>query len=103
MPSYTPSEHDEGPRPRTDDLVIYPQAGPDLCWSAYGHAMDELAERIAARLHEAIDRQIAGGFYPNATRGLVDERDPDADYDVRPKIRLSVEDVARIAADEARR
>lgn len=63
--------------------------------------MDELAERIAARLHEALERQVAGGFYADSPRGLgaIDLED----LGVHDVIRLSVEDVARIAADEARR
>lgn len=63
--------------------------------------MDELAARIEARLNEALDRQVAGGFYPAAERGLSDNNDPVADYDVPSPIRLSVADVARIAAQEA--
>lgn len=59
-----------------------------------------LEHRIAVRLHRALEHQVAGGFYGGAERGLVA---PDLEelgaHDV---IRLSVEDVARIAAAEAR-
>jgi hypothetical protein len=64
--------------------------------------MDGLAERIAARLNEAMDRQIAANFYPASDRGLADVDDPAAAGDGIMPVRLSVEDVARIAADEAR-
>lgn len=63
--------------------------------------MDELAERIAARLHEALDRQVAGDFYAEERRGLVNVEP--GGLDMIGAVRLSVEDVARIAADEARR
>jgi hypothetical protein len=57
--------------------------------------MDELAERIAERLNRALDE--ANVYSPDAQRGLLDMTD-----DGR-MIVLTVEDVARIAADEARR
>lgn len=60
--------------------------------------MDDLQARIAARLNEALDQQIAGGFYSTAERGLAFGGDiVDA-----AAIMLSIEDVARIAAAEAR-
>jgi hypothetical protein len=59
-----------------------------------------LQDRIAARLNEVLERQVAGGFYGGSERGLVA---PDLeDLGTHDVIRLSVEDVARIAAQEAR-
>jgi hypothetical protein len=65
---------------------------------------DTLESRIEARLTEALERQAAGGFYGSpdgSTRGMVA---PDLEelgiYDC--VIRLSMADVARIAAAEAR-
>lgn len=63
--------------------------------------METLEARIEARLNEAFDRQVTGGFYPVAERGLVAMDDPD-DVSSYPPIRLSIADVARIAAQEAR-
>lgn len=61
--------------------------------------MDDLQERIAARLNEALERQVAGNFYGGSERGLAA---PDLeDLGGHEIIRLSVEDVARIAAQEA--
>lgn len=62
--------------------------------------MATLEERIAARLDEALDRMVAAGTYlAEGQRGLADFDDGD---DVTFP-RLSIADVARIAADEARR
>lgn len=55
--------------------------------------MDELAKRIEARLHEVVEMRQAAGFEVTATHGLTG-----ADGVVR----MSLTDVARIAADEAR-
>lgn len=63
--------------------------------------VDTLHRRIKAALNEALERQVAGGFYgsPDAARGLAA---PDLEelgaHDV---IRLSLDDAARIAAAEA--
>ena len=58
--------------------------------------MTDLAARIAAQLHTAIDHQLAAGITaPADERGLA-AGGPDA-----PVIVLSVEDVARIAAQAA--
>lgn len=64
---------------------------------------DDLQDRIAARLHEALDRHAAAGIESGAERGMVD-RVPDEGLEpgAGPTVRLSVEDVARIAAAEAR-
>lgn len=61
--------------------------------------MDELAERIAARLNEALDRSANAEFLAGGDRGLA--LGP-ANGGQEADIVLSVEDVARIAADEAR-
>lgn len=55
--------------------------------------MDELAERIGARLNEALDRQAAAGIISDDDRGMV--------ADLNGWVLLSVADVARIAAAEA--
>ena len=56
--------------------------------------MDTLAERIAARLHQALDHHAGAEIsVPTAERGLA-AGGPDAAANV-----LSVEDVARLAAD----
>jgi hypothetical protein len=57
----------------------------------------ELAQRIAERLHEALDRQVGAEIsVPHAERGLA-AGGPD-----QPIIALTVEEVARIAARVAR-
>ena len=59
--------------------------------------MNELAQRIADRLHEALDRQVAAEIHVgHAERGLA-AGGPD-----EPIIALTVEEVARIAARVAR-
>lgn len=60
--------------------------------------MDNLQERIAARLHASLD-QCAGADIssPDAERGLA------AGGPNQPVIALTVDDVARIAAAEAAR
>jgi hypothetical protein len=60
-----------------------------------------LEGRMAARLNAALDRQVAGEFYRfENERGLVDlAAEPHASTGA---VRLSVEDVARICAQEAR-
>jgi len=63
--------------------------------------VESLEERIAARLNEALDRQAAGNVYPVGERGLV-AQDLIGDLEPGGVILLSVEDVARIAAQEAR-
>lgn len=62
---------------------------------------ETLEQRIARRLNEALDHQIAGGFYQTATRGLVDSEEFPGWDNIGP-VRLSIEDVSRIAAQEAR-
>jgi hypothetical protein len=58
--------------------------------------MDSLADRIAARLHAALDRQVAAGFVAiQAQRGLASGGPEE------PVIVLTVDDVARIAAQVA--
>lgn len=58
--------------------------------------MASLEERIAARLHQALDQlEGAGMSAPTAERGLA-IGGPD-----RPEILLTVDDIARIAAHEA--
>lgn len=59
--------------------------------------MTSLQERIQARLELALIHQERAGFEVDAARGLA-TGGPDA-----PVIRLSLEDVARIAAQEAER
>lgn len=60
--------------------------------------MASLEERIAARLHQALDRLAAAGMSaPSAERGLA-VGGPD-----QPEILLSVADVARIVAQEVTR
>ncbi|WP_328465560.1 hypothetical protein OHA21_43905 [Actinoplanes sp. NBC_00393] len=63
--------------------------------------MDDLQARIAGRLREALDRQYAGEFCAvTSSSGLID-----LDQEVpgeEPCVRLSIDDVARIAAAEAR-
>lgn len=59
--------------------------------------MDDLQERIAARLNEVLDRQVAAEFSTFKVRGLA-TREPAEE----PVMRLSIEDVARIAAQVAR-
>jgi hypothetical protein len=59
--------------------------------------LNELADRIAERLHEALDRQVAAEIsVRHAERGLA-AGGPD-----EPIIALTVEEVARIAARVAR-
>jgi hypothetical protein len=66
-------------------------------------AAETLEQRIEAALNEAFDRQVAGGFFAaDGTRGMVDDYDPVACEDVEPSIRLSLVDVARIAAAAAK-
>jgi hypothetical protein len=58
---------------------------------------NELADRIAERLHEALDRQVAAEIsQPHVERGLA------AGGPEEPIIALTVEEVARIAARAAR-
>src|SRR4051812_26220540 len=59
--------------------------------------MASLEERIAAELHRVLDHQIRGGFGvpPSTVRGMTDGT-PE-----HPEILLTVEDVARIAANVA--
>lgn len=62
--------------------------------------MESLEERIAARLNEALDRQVAAEMYAYDPddRGLAaGERGSGSVH-----LRLSVEDVARIAAQAAK-
>lgn len=68
-----------------------------------------LEGRIAARLNEALDRQAAADFEAPGERGLADYQSPANCPVCTPRcdagefvLRLSVEDVARIAAQEAR-
>jgi hypothetical protein len=59
--------------------------------------MNELADRIAERLHEALDRQVGAEIsVGHAERGLA------AGGPEEPVIALTVEEVARIAARVAR-
>jgi len=58
--------------------------------------METLEQRIATRLNEALDRQVAAEVNAWEVRGLA-TREPAED----PVMRLSVEDVARIAAQTA--
>ncbi len=59
----------------------------------YREAMPITEQRIAARLHEALDHHVRADIFTlTAERGLA-AGGPDA-----PSIRLTVEDVARIAA-----
>lgn len=60
--------------------------------------METLEQRIAARLHDALDAQARGGFLAVTDRGLGLFDDSGADGTCV----LTVEDVARIAAQEAR-
>jgi hypothetical protein len=58
--------------------------------------MTSLADRIAARLHAALDHHVAAGIVAlDAQRGLATGGPRD------PTIALTVEDVARIAAHAA--
>lgn len=63
--------------------------------------VETLEQRIERRLNEALDRQIAGGFYPSSERGLVDASEVPVWDNVGP-VRVSLADVARIAAQEAK-
>lgn len=62
--------------------------------------METLEERIAARLNEALDRKVAAEMYAYDPddRGLAAGKPGSGSV----HLRLSVDDVARIAAAEAR-
>lgn len=62
--------------------------------------VETLEQRIAARLNEALDQQYEGGFLTGRHEpGLIDLGRETTDG---PEVRLTIEDVARIAAQEAR-
>lgn len=97
-----------GPAGHTDVRAANPATGlgaqgrlgsarsPGGCQGFTVSGMDSLEQRIAARLHQALDHHAGANIIaPTAERGLA-AGGPDA-----PEIALTVQDVARIAAQEA--
>jgi hypothetical protein len=59
---------------------------------------ETLEERIAARLNEALRQTVAADFVDYGNEGLASK----ASMESEPVMRLSIGDVARVAAAEAR-